>query len=194
LLDSYGRKYINPIILKLAKLFVQIKISANVVTTLALIIGILSAVFLYFSMPILSLIFLWVSGYLDSVDGTIARLTNSTSPYGTLMDITFDRLVETGIILVTALNHPDVAFYLLLLTVTILISMTIFLTVGALAKNNGFKSFKYQIGLAERTEGFIMFSAMILFQSHLKLIISLFLVMMLITIYQRFAEGLRILK
>ncbi|WP_297517935.1 CDP-alcohol phosphatidyltransferase family protein [uncultured Clostridium sp.] len=194
MLDSYGRKYINPIILKLAKLFVQIKISANVVTTLALIIGILSAVFLYFSMPILSLIFLWVSGYLDSVDGTIARLTNSTSPYGTLMDITFDRLVETGIILVTALNHPDVAFYLLLLTVTILISMTIFLTVGALAKNNGFKSFKYQIGLAERTEGFIMFSAMILFQSHLKLIISLFLVMMLITIYQRFAEGLRILK
>ena len=194
MLDSYGRKYINPIILKLAKLFVQIKISANIVTTLALIIGILSAVFLYFSMPILSLIFLWVSGYLDSVDGTIARLTNSTSPYGTLMDITFDRLVETGIILVTALNHPDVAFYLLLLTVTILISMTIFLTVGALAKNNGFKSFKYQIGLAERTEGFIMFSAMILFQSHLKLIISLFLVMMLITIYQRFAEGLRILK
>ena len=53
--------------------------------------------------------------------------------------------------------------------------MTIFLTVGALAQNNGMKSFRYQAGLAERSEGFICFSFMILLSSiKLNLVTNIF--------------------
>ncbi len=121
---------------------------------------------------------------------------NLTSPFGTLLDITFDRIVELSIIFVLAfLKFQNSRLYLLILTMMILISMTIFLTVGALAQNNGMKSFRYQAGLAERSEGFICFSLMILLSSiKLNLVTNIFSLIIFITIIQRALEAKRLLK
>lgn len=195
MLDTYGRKYVNPIIDLGAKFLLKLRLRPNTVSLIALILGLLSAIFLYFDRLILSVIFLWVSGYLDSVDGAMARREGLTSSFGTLLDITFDRVVELGIIFILALRFENSRLNLLILTMMILLSMTIFLTVGALAENNGMKSFRYQAGLAERSEGFLCLSFMILLSSlKLNLVTNIFSLIIFITIIQRALEARRLLK
>lgn len=194
MLDTYGRKYVNPFIDLGAKVLLKCKLTPNSVSIIALILGVLSSVLLYFDKLILAVVFLWVSGYLDSVDGAMARRKSLTSDFGTLLDITFDRIVELGIIFVLALKFENNRLELLILTMMILISMTIFLTVGALAKNNGVKSFRYQAGIAERSEGFIFFSLMILLSyTKLGLVTNIFSIVILITIIQRALEAKKLL-
>lgn len=193
MLDTHGRKYVNPIIESGANTFIKLNLTPNNVTVLALILGVLTSVFVYFDMEIIGVILLWVSGYLDAVDGAMARKTNKTSSFGTLMDITFDRIVEVSIILVIGFKHIDIRMNLIILAISIILSMTIFLTVGALTQQKGMKSFYYQAGVAERSEGFIMFSLMILLPSYLPIITNIFSVMILITAFQRALEAKKIL-
>ncbi|MGX4601113.1 CDP-alcohol phosphatidyltransferase family protein [Faecalimicrobium sp. JNUCC 81] len=193
MLDTHARKYVNPIIESGANFFIKLNLTPNNVTVLALILGVLTSVFLYFDMEIIGVILLWVSGYLDAVDGAMARKTNKTSSFGTLMDITFDRIVEVSIILVIGFRHIDIRMNLIILAISIILSMTIFLTVGALTQQKGMKSFYYQAGVAERSEGFIMFSLMILLPSYLPIITNIFSIMILITAFQRVLEAKKIL-
>ncbi|TDL80179.1 CDP-alcohol phosphatidyltransferase family protein [Peribacillus frigoritolerans] len=193
MLDTHARKYVQPIIEKSAVQLLSAGLSANQVTVLAFMIGSASGVFIYLEQPILALFVLWFSGYLDAVDGTMARLTKP-SGFGTVLDITFDRVVEISVIVGLALAYPEAQLPLLLLSVSIIISMTIFLTVGAISEKQGVKSFYYQAGLAERTEGFILFSLMIMFTDQLILITYLFFAIELFTALQRLLEAKKILK
>ena len=193
MLDTHARKYVNPIIELGAKFLLKLKLTPNNVTILALLLGIATSIFLYFDMQIIAVILLWVSGYLDAVDGAMARRSNSSSSFGTLLDIVLDRIVEVSIVLVLGLKFVDVRYNLIVLTVCILMSMTIFLTVGALSEKKGVKSFYYQAGVAERSEGFIFFSLMILIPSYLGIITNIFSILIIITAIQRFLEAKRLL-
>ncbi|WP_042276692.1 CDP-alcohol phosphatidyltransferase family protein [[Clostridium] dakarense] len=194
MLDTHARKYVNPIIDGGAEFFLKFKLTPNNVTVLALLIGIGTSIFVYFDMELVAVILLWLSGFLDAVDGAMARKSNTTSAFGTLMDITFDRIVEVSIILVIGIKYVDVRINLIVLAVSILMSMTIFLTVGALTEQKGMKSFYYQAGVAERSEGFIMFTLMILLPNYLAIIINIFSLMILITAIQRALEAKKILN
>ncbi|MCC0657835.1 CDP-alcohol phosphatidyltransferase family protein [Clostridioides sp. ES-S-0123-01] len=193
MLDTHARKYVEPFIIKGAEFFLKLKLTPNNVTIIALIVGISTSLFIYLDMKVLAIITLWVSGYLDAVDGDMARSSNKTSLFGTLMDITFDRIVEISMILVFGLNMIDVRLNLMILLSSILMSMTIFLTVGALTDKKGMKSFYYQAGVAERSEGFILFTLMILFQSYIGTIANLFSIVVLFTAVQRLLEAKKIL-
>lgn len=193
MLDTHARKYVNGIIEGGADFFLRLKLTPNQVTLLALLIGTGVSVSIYLDMGILAVILLWLSGYLDAVDGSMARKSKQSSAVGTLMDITFDRIVEIGIILAIGIKFVDMRMNLIILLASILMSMTIFLTVGALTEKKGMKSFYYQAGLAERSEGFILFSIMILFPMYLSITINLFSTMVLITAAQRFLEARKIL-
>lgn len=193
MLDTHARKYVNPIIELGAEFLLKLKLTPNNVTILALLLGISTSIFLYFDMQIIAVTLLWVSGYLDAVDGAMARRSNSASSFGTLLDIVSDRIVEVSIVLVLGLKFVDVRYNLIVLTVCILMSMTIFLTVGALSEKKGVKSFYYQAGVAERSEGFIFFSLMILIPSYLGIITNIFSILIIITAIQRFLEAKRLL-
>ena len=192
MLDTHARKYVNPIIELGAEFLLKLKLTPNNVTILALLLGVSTSIFLYFDMQIIAVTLLWVSGYLDAVDGAMARRSNSSSSFGTLLDIVSDRIVEVSIVLVLGLKFVDVRYNLIVLTVCILMSMTIFLTVGALSEKKGVKSFYYQAGVAERSEGFIFFSLMILIPSYL-IITNIFSILIIITAIQRFLEAKRLL-
>ncbi|MBA2176616.1 CDP-alcohol phosphatidyltransferase family protein [Halobacillus locisalis] len=193
MLDTHARKFVQPTIDKSADFFLKRGRTANQITVLALIVG-LSTSFLYaWGLPVVAVIMLWLSGFLDAVDGTMARHTK-TSPFGTVMDVTFDRIVEIGMIIAIAYVHPEVLWPLLLLSVSIIVSMTIFLVVGTVSEKAGMKSFYYQAGAAERTEGFIFFSIMLLFPDFLWWSTLLFFAVELFTGAQRFLEAKRILS
>lgn len=194
MLDTHCRKYIQPLIGVGADLAMKLGLSANGVTIIAMLLGVFSGVLVALGFNILAVLILWLSGYLDAVDGTIARKTKSSSAFGTVMDITFDRMVEGAVILGVAYKYSEFSFISLVLAVSIIISMTIFLTTGPLAENKGEKTFYYQAGLAERTEGFLMLSLMMLLKENAGIVINIFTAMVLFTAFQRFMEAKKILK
>ncbi|MBW3111288.1 MULTISPECIES: CDP-alcohol phosphatidyltransferase family protein [Bacillaceae] len=193
MLDTHARKWVQPSIEGTARLFLKKGLSADQVTVTAFVVGSVTGLVYYMGFPIIAVILLWLSGFLDAVDGTMARLTKP-SPFGTVMDVTFDRIVEISVILGVAFLHPEIMWALLLLSVSIIVSMTIFLTVGAVSEKQGMKSFYYQAGLAERTEGFILFSVMMLFPSIVLWTTLLFFAVELYTGIQRFLEAKRLLS
>lgn len=194
MLDTHCRKYIQPLIGVGADIAMKLGLTANGVTIIAMLLGLLSGVLVALGFNIAAVLVLWFSGYLDAVDGTIARKTKSSSSFGTVMDITFDRMVEGAVILGVAYKYTEFSFISLVLAVSIIISMTIFLTTGPLAENKGEKTFYYQAGLAERTEGFLMLSLMMLLKENAGVVINIFTGMVLFTAFQRFREAKKILK
>lgn len=189
MLDTHARKYVSPFIELGADFFIKLKFSANNVTLLAFFLGVLTSVFIFFDKITLAFIVLWISGYLDAVDGEISRKTKTSSSFGTLLDIVCDRLVEISMILALGIKYEFIRLDLIFLSCSILISMTIFLTVGALSEKKGMKSFYYQAGVTERTEGFIFFSIMFLFPNYLTLSTRIFTFLILFTALQRFLEA-----
>lgn len=194
MLDTHCRKIVQPLIEKIAKLLIKNNYTPNQITVFALFLGVISSFFIYFDFRIIGVFILWSSGVFDAVDGTMARLLHQKTQLGTLMDITFDRIVEGGIILAFATKNPQYSFLLLILVLSIVLSMTIFLTSGAIIDKKSEKSFYYQAGVAERTEGFIMLSLMVIFQKYSIIIIIIFILMILITAVQRFIETKKILE
>lgn len=194
MLDTHGRKYVEPIIESVANAFINRNISANKVTVLAFVLGISSGGWMLLGQPLIATAVLWISGLLDAVDGAIARKTGTSSSWGALMDITFDRIVELSVIISLAVLYPQARLVLIMLTGSIIISMTVFLTVGALSKNTKNKAFYYQAGLAERTEGFIMSSLMMIFSNHIIIITIVYFLAILFTAGQRLKEAYELLK
>lgn len=193
MLDTHARKFVQPSIDKTAGALLKIGLTANQVTVISFFIGVSSGVFFYFGFPIIAVSVLCISGYLDAVDGTMARKTKPSS-FGTVMDVTFDRLVEISVILGVAFAIPNVQWALLLLSVSIIFSMTVFLTVGAVSEQKGIKSFYYQAGLAERTEGFIFLTLMMLLPAYVLWVTLLFFFVETFTGCQRLLEAKKILE
>ncbi len=194
MLDTRARTYIQPLFEKTADFFIKKNITANQVTILALLVGLIASVILYFDKNIVAVIVLWVSGYFDALDGTIARKTNTKSKIGGFMDIIFDRIIEISIIIVLSLKTESLAIYSVFLLSAIILSMTVFLTSGALIEKDSKKAFYYQAGLAERTEGFIMLSLAMAIPQYVKIFIVIFACMVIITAMQRFYETIKYLK
>lgn len=193
MLDTKARKYVQPIFEKTADRLISMNISANQTTVVAFLFGLIAAILIFFEKNIFGVLLLWVSGVLDAVDGTIARKTKSSSSLGTLMDILFDRIVEILALLAIAFRNPSMGIYTSIVLSSITISMTVFLTVGALSEKKGEKSFYYQAGLAERTEGFIMISLAVLITNFRVQLLLVFAFMILFTAIQRVREAVRIL-
>ncbi|KIQ94282.1 Inner membrane protein YnjF [Anoxybacillus thermarum] len=192
MLDTHARKYVQPFIETTASRLLKMGLTANQVTMMSFLVGLSSGILFYLNYVVAAVIVLWMSGFLDAVDGTMARKTN-VSPWGTVMDVTFDRIVEISVILGIAFKYPHVQWALLLLSVSIIFSITVFLTVGAVSNKKGMKSFYYQPGLAERTEGFLLFSLMMLLPNYVLFITLLFFVVELFTGLQRLNEARQLL-
>jgi CDP-diacylglycerol--glycerol-3-phosphate 3-phosphatidyltransferase len=194
MIDTHARKYFQPAIGVAASGLIKLKISPIKITITSLVIGLGSVLALFTNNLWLAVLLLWLSGLFDALDGTVARETKTTSDLGAFLDITFDRIIELGIIIALVFLQPNLGMMLVILTSMIVMSLTIFLTVSSFAKNNSKKSFYYQAGLAERTEGFIFFSLMIIWVEMRMIIGYIFAVTVLITAIQRFLEGFKMLK
>ena len=85
-------KYLNPI----SK---QINVNPNIITLLGLILAFISGYLFYQQELILGSIFIIFSGFLDMIDGAVARNNNSVTPFGGFLDSTVDRLSDAAIII-----------------------------------------------------------------------------------------------
>lgn len=186
MLDTYGRKLAEQFITPGAKLFRKLDWTPTQVTLLACVVGVSGAVTERLGAPVfVPVILLWLSGYLDTVDGSLARMTGRTTAIGTLLDILLDRVVELAYIIALVLREPEAAFSGMLLCAAIILSMTVFLTGGNLLKNTGVKTFRYQTGIMERTDGFILTTVMLLLKGSLRITAAVYAALILITAVQR---------
>lgn len=132
-------------------------------TYVAGLLGVLSAVALWFGDSDIAVLLLLLSGYMDAVDGTLARKKEISSSKGAVLDIVMDRIVEFAIMLSLFSVAPETRGYpILWMLGSTLLCVTSFLVVGVFSENRGDKSFHYSAGLMERAEAFLFFVIMIL--------------------------------
>lgn len=192
MIDSHARIYFKSLFMSISKVLLSLHVKPLHVTISSLIIGLIGAFCFFMDLHLTSLVLLWLSGLMDVLDGEMARLSNQSSQKGALLDIFFDRIVEIAYIF--SFVGTATSESLLTLSSAIILSMTLFLSVGAMSTKESKKAFYYQAGLIERTEGFILFSLMIIFSGFSTYIAYVFAFLILVTVGQRLKEALKILK
>jgi len=158
------------------------RLHPSFLTLLALLFGLLIPLFCLLKDPLLAALSLILSGYCDTLDGTVARLRGLASPIGAVYDLSADRIVEFATILGIFLLAPESRGLLCLLMMgATLFCVTTFLVVGIFTDKDSEKSFYYSPGLIERTEAFLLFGGMLLFPSLFSWLAGFFTVAVFLT-------------
>lgn len=93
--DALPRGWITPLAIALGKL----GLTPNSLTVLGLILSIAAGVVLSLGFMLWGGILVLVAGLFDLMDGTLARHTKKASPFGAILDSTFDRYGEAAALL-----------------------------------------------------------------------------------------------
>lgn len=128
---------------------------------------------------------LLLSGFLDTLDGSLSRFQNSASSKGAVWDIVCDRIVEFSVLFgLYSVDPSNRGLLTIGMLGSILLCITSFLVVGIFSENtsNGIKkSFHYSPGLIERAEAFLIWGAMALVPMAFAPLSCIFIVLVLIT-------------
>jgi len=174
----YQRYLIEPI---LSRPFIR-TMAPNYLTLAGLLFGLMWLPLLAFGHSWMAVSCLMISGYLDTLDGAIARYMDRRSDLGAALDISCDRLVELAVILGLFMADPHArALPSLLMLGSVLICVTTFLVVGIFSQNGSDKSFHYSPGLMERAEAFTLWIFMALWPQHFELCAYTFTLLVLST-------------
>lgn len=183
MIDTYMRgSYQKIFVAPLLRYFEKQNLNPNVITLLALLFGVAILPTLAMGYTHTAITLLLVSGYLDTLDGSLARARNITSPKGAVFDIISDRIVEFCVVMGLYLVDPETrALWCLLMLGGILICVTSFLVVGIFIENASEKGFHYSPGLMERAEAFLFFACMIFFPQLFAIFAGAFITLVLLT-------------
>jgi len=83
---------------RITEFLLRLRCTPNLVTALAFVLGLCAGLLLYFRQDFPAVLVLWLSGLLDSGDGTMARLSGKSSMFGVVLDVTGDRVVERSLV------------------------------------------------------------------------------------------------
>jgi len=194
MIDTKLRRYVQPTFDKVAQTLHHTGFSADSVTIVAFLTGVLSGYLVSRQWMVPALMFLWLSGLLDVLDGTVARISGKTSSTGAFLDLILDRMVEAAVILGFYALAPEHALAHLLFFVGVIFNFSTFLAAGSLFRNSGVKSMHYDPGILERTETFLLFTAMILWPAARYWLLMLFNATMFLTGIIRFIRIIKLEK
>lgn len=160
------------------------KTSPRLITFLACLTGILVAPALIWNFPVAATLFLLISGFLDTLDGTVARMSNNDSDAGVILDILSDRIVEFAVIMgLFALDPEHRGWLTLSMLGGCYLCMTCFFLAGFYSFNSTQRNIYYIPGLMERAEAFAMFLLMIWLPGYFNFLAVLFILLALLTCY-----------
>jgi len=191
---------------KLAKRLFYNKISANQVTILALIIGLMSALSIFLSgiliwklqLIICAAILMFISFFLDALDGTLARLEKPTA-FGGIIDIFSDRTVEVFIIITLISTDPLTLIWPGIFSLgAIVLCISMFLLMGGAVKEDELEEVKkviyYRKGLIERSETFLFLIFITILPSLRYLLLWIFAGLVFFTAILRLRDAYLLLK
>ena len=164
MLDITIRKLIDPALKSVARLFVKTGISANSITIIGFLFGVLSWVALASNLYYIALGMILLNRFLDGLDGMIAGLTMRTG-LGGYLDIVLDFIFYSGVPFFFALGKPEISLSASFLIFSFIGTGSSFLAYSAIAAKHGFtndkfknKAIYYLGGLTEGTETILLFS------------------------------------
>lgn len=191
MLEQHFRAYYQKILVDpFVELLVKISfISANIITLIAAAFGFLAGISIALHWTISALILLLLSGWLDTIDGSFARATQTSSNHGSVFDIVGDRVVEFSMLFGLYLYAPTTrATAAICMLGSFFLCITSFLVVAIFTENNSNRSFYYSPGLIERAEVFVFFVLMMLLPSLFNVLAWLLTVLVLYTTVIRVKE------
>lgn len=136
---------IDPLAMKLG-------INPNIITMIGLLVSIIAAILFAQGNLLLGAIFIGLSGFVDVLDGTVARKQARTTPFGGVLDSTVDRFADAFILIgIIYGGFVDPIIGILALHASISVSY-----VRARAESEGIKC---NVGIAERPERLVILMA-----------------------------------
>ena len=188
---------------KIVKKIFYKRVSANKLTIIGLILGILSALLIFLSkelqheleLIILAVIMMCFSFFFDAVDGSVARL-EEPSIFGGILDIFCDRTVEVLIIIALISTDPlNLMWPGLFSLAAIVLCITMFLITGGVIRGENLegkqKVIYYRKGLMERSETliFLFIMTILYFGAWRFILLWIFAVLVFITAILRLRDS-----
>jgi archaetidylinositol phosphate synthase len=170
------------------------RLSPDALTLTAVATGIVAGGLFFCDRRWLALGTLGVSGLLDAVDGRVARLGPGATPWGGVLDLTGDRVVEAAVLLGVALPRPDLHVAALVLAATWYVNLCVFLAVGAASARRGPKVIDYPPGLLERSEGLVFALVVVAAPAYAAAALWVYAALEVVTGAQRLAYGRQALR
>jgi len=178
----------------LARALVRSGVTPNGLSYAALLLGLIAAAFFYIDRGWWAFLVLLASGLLDAVDGRVARLGPGSTPWGGVLDLTFDRIVEASVLLGIALPHPEYHVPALVLACTWYVNLCVFLAVGAASDRQTAKVIDYPPGLLERSELLLLLLVVVALPAAVPFAVYVYAILEVVTGAQRFSWGRRALE
>jgi len=196
MLDTYASRpgWLDSLLTAIARTLLRFGITANSLTYFALVSGLSAGLLFYFLHPGGALLCLALSGLADAVDGRVARLGKGSTPWGGVLDLVCDRIVEAAVLLGIALPHPYLHVPALVLAATWYVNLCVFLAVGAASERQREKVIVYSPGLVERGEAIFFATFAGLWPQWAAPVVYLYAVLEVLTAAQRFLAGRRELR
>ena len=196
MLDTYASRpgWLDSLLTAIARVLLRFGINANSLTYFALVSGLSAGLLFYFLHPGGALLYLALSGLADAVDGRVARLGKGSTPWGGVLDLVCDRIVEAAVLLGIALPHPYLHVPALVLAATWYVNLCVFLAVGAASERQREKVIVYSPGLVERGEAIFFATFAGLWPQWAAPVAYLYAALEVLTAAQRFLAGRRELR
>ena len=177
----------------LAGMLVRAGVTPNGLSYAALGLGLAAASLFYAQQHGWAFAVLLGSGLCDAVDGRVARLGGGATPWGGVLDLTFDRIVEAAVLLGIALPIPAWHLPALVVACTWYVNLCVFLAVGAASERRGGKLIAYPPGLLERSELLLFALVVVVLPAWAPAAAYAYAALEVVTAAQRFRFGRRAL-
>lgn len=169
------RPFLTRVLEPIAK---RLNVNPNIVTIISPFLALIAAYGFSQKNLVLGIIFILLSGFLDVVDGAVARYHNKSSPFGAFLDSTMDRISDAIIIIgIVFGGYCDWLIGILAVHSAITVSY-----VKARAESQGVEC---NVGIAERAMRLIiiMLGAVIAVITGSNIIFTYFLILLVILSY-----------
>ena len=198
MLDRAAAALIKPAVNQLAGLFVRVGLTANQMTVISFLIGMVAALLIATHAYMAGAAAILLSRLGDGLDGAMARQTQPTDAGG-FLDIALDFLFYAAIPLAFAVAQPQTnALAAAVLLAAFIGTGSSFLAFAIMATKRGLnslnypnKSFYFLGGLTEATETLLCFMAMCVWPQHFSTIAYVFAALCAATIVTRIGWGWR---
>lgn len=164
----------------------------NTITAIALLFGLGAAGAIATNHLFAGIIFVLLSGLCDILDGSVARITQSSSARGAYIDLISDRMVEAAIIVGFMIQYPQYHVAYVTFFIAVLLHFSTFIAAGALFKNTSNKSMHYDRSIVERAEAFVVFLLMLVFPQYLFPMLCAFNAVVFLSGVSRFVRVIQI--
>ncbi len=179
-------RYVDPLV----RLLNWLGLSPNQITCMGLAIALVAAWLVIQESFVAAFIVWWLSRLMDALDGIYARSYEKTSDFGAFLDIQFDMLAYSAMVLAFSVVWPQYGLQWMLMLFCYVLCISGALGLGAFESKHGIedssgRGLRLAMGLAEGGETGIAYSVFLLFPGWLALTTWLWLAILSVTIVAR---------